>query len=104
MNTAERNNTYLLTFCEKDKQPLTIKGLKTRTILETAEASNILLPYSCRAGACSTCVGKLLSGTVRQQNQNFLDAAQAKSGYVLTCVTYPTSNIVIQTHKEDELY
>ena len=48
-------------------------------------------PYSCLAGACSTCMAKVEKGGVKMDVCYALDESEVEEGYILTCQAHPTT-------------
>jgi ring-1,2-phenylacetyl-CoA epoxidase subunit PaaE len=55
------------------------------SVLDGAARAGIELPFSCRAGVCSTCRTKVVSGEVRMEQNYALEEWELEQGYVLAC-------------------
>jgi ferredoxin-NADP reductase len=67
----------------------------SQTLLETAEAEGIAIPSSCRSGVCQACRTLLCEGDADCRS-TVLDAADRAAGFVLPCVTWPTTDCVLE--------
>lgn len=70
-------------------------------LLISMEQGGIDWPSSCRNGTCRTCFGKLKSGQVRYEIEwPGLSSEEKDEGFVLPCVAYPCSDVLL--HPGDE--
>ncbi|HET6255967.1 MAG TPA: iron-sulfur cluster-binding domain-containing protein [Puia sp.] len=63
------------------------------SILTAAIRQGVPLPYSCRAGRCSSCVAHCLRGRVRMTHNEVLTDKDLADGLVLTCVGYAETDV-----------
>ncbi len=69
-----------------------------QTVLEAALGAGLLLPHSCRDGACGACKGKVLTGSVEygKYSAGALSDADRAEGYALFCCARPLSDLVVE--------
>src|SRR3546814_635774 len=72
-----------------------------QSVLDGALAAGIVLPYSCRNGACSTCKGKVLEGSYDAGScpEQILSPEDLEQGYTLLCQARPSSDLRIEAHE-----
>ncbi|MGI8950182.1 MAG: flavin reductase family protein [Chitinophagaceae bacterium] len=72
-----------------------------QTILNAALQKNIQLPYSCKAGKCSACMALCISGKIKMSNNEVLTEKDLEKGFVLTCVGYAETDVVLNFDEKD---
>jgi ferredoxin len=98
-------NSYQITIRDRQKNiEHQVEVAADRYILHSAESQGIELPFSCRNGACTACAVKIESGNLYQPEAMGLSPKLKERGYALLCVSYPRSDLIVETQDEDEVY
>lgn len=65
-------------------------------LLQSALLAGVVMDSSCRNGTCRTCIRRIASGRVQYRIEwPGLSAEEKQAGYILPCVAYPLSDVVI---------
>ncbi len=70
------------------------------SILEVGNRQGADLPYSCKAGVCSTCLAKVEEGKVAMYANYALEDYEIEAGMVLSCQCHPISDKVVLNYDE----
>ncbi|GLT45013.1 hypothetical protein SLA2020_188790 [Shorea laevis] len=74
---------------------------ENKDIRSEAKKNGIHLPHECLKGNCYTCAAHIANGgQVVQPEAMVLNRKQMDENWVLTCVAYPRSDVVIDTTKK----
>lgn len=96
---------HTVTIYHRDShRTFTVDVPEDRYILQTAENQGADLPFACRNGACTTCAVRVIEGEVEQPEAMGLSPDLRQQGYALLCVSYPRSDLRVETQDEDEVY
>jgi ferredoxin-NADP reductase len=77
------------------RSKLTVTSSPGRTLLETAEANGIPIPFGCRQGNCHTCRTRLLQGNVRMARGEAVGNELQQQGFVLPCISRPLGDVTL---------
>lgn len=94
-NSAAGTVTILL-----DRKTASVARVQNETLLESARRAGLSPPFSCEAGNCGTCMGKLLEGRATMRVNDALDDDEVAEGYILTCQAVPDTDSISVTYDD----
>jgi ring-1,2-phenylacetyl-CoA epoxidase subunit PaaE len=95
VRTAAKKDILLKVIVDGHEHELRIG--KDEKLLDAAMNAGLDVPFSCKAGVCCTCRGRILEGSATMHKNYTLEKDEVEKGYVLTCQATATSPQVILT-------
>ena len=92
--------TQVAVIMDGRRRTFTMPRESAQTVLDAAARAGIDLPYSCRAGVCSTCRTRVVKGEVRMDHNLALEDWELEEGYVLCCQSHPVTPELELTYDE----
>jgi ferredoxin len=83
-----------------DRKTVSVARKANETLLESARRAGLSPPFSCEAGNCGTCMGKLIEGRATMRVNDALDEDEVEEGYVLTCQAVPDTDTISVTYDD----
>ena len=77
-----------------DRKKVSVSRVANETLLESARRAGLSPPFSCEAGNCGTCMGKLGEGNATMRINDALDEDEVEDGYILTCQAVPDTDSI----------
>ena len=77
-----------------DRKKVSVSRVANETLLESARRAGLSPPFSCEAGNCGTCMGKLVEGKATMRVNDALDEDEVEDGYILTCQAVPDTDSI----------
>ena len=88
MTVAVHDGTVTIE-AELDGTVHTVTAFPGQVILEALEDAGLTPPFSCRAGACASCICKLDEGEVEMLENHVLEPDELEDKWVLSCQSVP---------------
>lgn len=103
-NKSNSTANVIVEILDSDDSRMYVISMSTEGLmLDQAEEFGAELPFSCRAGACSTCCSKLVNGYISCPEQTFYDDDQLSRGFFPMCAAYPFSQCYVKAKQESQL-
>ncbi|MGV0849004.1 2Fe-2S iron-sulfur cluster-binding protein [Mycolicibacterium phlei] len=83
-----------------DRKKVSVPRVPNETLLESARRAGLQPPFSCEAGNCGTCMGRLLEGRATMRTNDALEQDEIDDGYILTCQAVPDTDTILVSYDE----